>query len=107
MKSQYCEFTEEQAEAYRKRLHSMIHWLLIYREEQNPVLPEYFEMVQGKLAGLNSLLMNPPEIIELMGLIECAKLEYQKGENCDTKVYRKTVLDAHGVIDRIGNTKEG
>lgn len=106
MRSLYCEFNEEQFAAYVKKLHSMIHWLLVYKDENNPVLGDYFSVIQSKIAGFNSLLMNPPEMIELMGLIECARLEYLKGDACDSKVYRRTILDAHSVIDKIGAVKE-
>jgi len=100
MKYKYGVLPDEQFEAYKKRIHSLVHWLLIYAEEENPILDGYFDKVQYKLNGLNELLNYPTQMIEIMNLIESARIEYKK-ENHNYKVYRKIILDAHELIDDI------
>ena len=51
--------------------------------------------------GLNELLFYPEVIVELMSNLEAAFMETRK-ENFDYKVYRKLVLDAHALVDHIG-----
>lgn len=102
MKTIYGEYSNGQFTEYLKKLHSMVHWLLIYKENESSVLPDYFTLLQNRVNGLSSLLNNPPEIIELSVLIECAKNENNKGTMCNDQTYRRFVLDAHSVIDRIG-----
>lgn len=86
---------------YLKKLHSMIHWLLIYKEQDDDALATYFDSVQDHIQGLNALLNNPPEIMELLVSVECARREFLKGKCCSYKKYRRIVLDAHAIIDRI------
>lgn len=102
MQNKYGTYTTQQFEGYKKRLHNMIHWFLIYVDEENfEDLSRYFDIVQIKLIGMNSLLNNPPEIVEIMGLLESAHIEFEK-DNFNHKRYRKLILDAHELINRIG-----
>lgn len=100
MKYKYGTYPSCQFVDYKKRLHSLIHWLLIYAEENNPNLNDYFIKVQYKLDGLNELLQYPSQLIEIMNLIESARIEYNK-ENYRHEIYRKTILDVHELIDRM------
>ena len=100
MKYKYGTYPDEQFDSYKKRMHSLIHWLLIYAEEDNPILDKYFEKVQIKLDGLNELLNHPTQIIEIMNLVESARIEYGR-DNHSHKAYRKIILDAHELIDDI------
>lgn len=100
MKMRYGVLPDAEFEDYRERLHSLIHWLLIYRDEANPCLSQYFEKVQAKLAGFSSLLQDTPLCVELMVLIESARVLTQKDE-CDQRLFRKMIFDAHELIDRI------
>jgi len=100
MKYKYGEFKSEQVHDYKKRMHSLVHWLLIYAEEENPTIDKYFETVQTKLNGLNELIGYPTQLIEIMALVESAKLEYHS--DCyEHSKYRGFILDAHELIDRI------
>lgn len=101
MKIKYGEIPEMQFEQYRKRLHSLIHWLLVYADSNNPILTQYFDTVQYKLLGLNSLLNYPEQIIEMMNLLESARIEYGK-EGRNMRKYRRTILDIHDLVDKIG-----
>lgn len=101
MKSKYGFFTEEQFEEFKKRLHSKVHWLLVYREADDcDFLDEYFENLLRYINGLNDLLNNNANIIDLLVVLETARGESLK-RNCNAKVFRKNVLDAHNIIDRL------
>lgn len=101
MKHKYNgEYPSSQFNEYKKRIHSLIHWLLIYADEDNPILMSYFAKVQCKLDGLNALLMFPIQIVEIMNLVEAARIEYEK-DQCRKDVYRKLILDAHELVDKI------
>lgn len=100
MEYKYGEMPKEQFHEYKKRLHSLVHWLLIYAENNNPILDDYFVKVQYKLNGLNELINYPSQMVEIMNLVESAKFEYKK-ENYNFNLYRKTVLDIHELIDKI------
>jgi len=55
------------------------------------------------LAGLNSILLEPPELVNTMALLESAMLEYTS-ERFDWAQYRKLILDAGSEIMKV---KEG
>lgn len=101
MECKYGYFTNDQMNEYKKRLHSLVHWLLIYQENNNPNTEKYFQKVQYKLNGLNELLMYPSQLVEIQALVEAALIEYKKKEECDHSTFRKCILDAHEMIDRI------
>lgn len=100
MKHKYGMYPSLQFEEYKKDLHNKIHRLLVYAEEENPILINYFDKVQFELNGLNELIMFPKDLIKIMNLVESVKLEYLKN-NYNHKVYRKTILDIHGLIDKL------
>ena len=100
MNYKYGTYPNEQFEDYKKRLHSLIHWLLIYAEENNSILDSYFEKVQFKLDGLNELINYPTQMVEIMNLVEAARIEFNK-PNYNHEIYRKTILDIHDLIDKL------
>lgn len=100
MEYKYGTYPDNQFEGYKKRIHSKIHWLLIYAEEDNSHLNDYFEKVQLELDGLNELIHYPTQIIEIMNLVESARIEFNK-ENYSFKKYRKIILDIHDLIDML------
>ena len=100
MEYKYGVYPSTQFHEYKKRMHNLIHWLLIYAEEKNPCLNDYFNKVQYKLDGLNELIKHPAQLIEIMNLVESAKIEYNKPDYSH-KVYRKIILDIHELIDKI------
>lgn len=99
-KTKYGFFSSDQMKDYKKKLHSQIHWFLIYYENHYERLDEYFDEIQYYLNGLDELLCYPSEMIQLMTKIECAKIEYSKPD-CNHKLYRKSILDAHALIDAL------
>lgn len=107
MKHLYGYFTDEQMENYKIKLHKELFWLLIYQdpETKNNYLDvdfnKYFDGLMRKISGLNKLLFYPTEIVSIMSLLEAALIESQK-EEFNYKAYRKLVLDAHSLVDKIG-----
>lgn len=100
MKYKYGEYPNYQIHDYKNKIHSLIHWLLIYKEENEKILDNYFETVQYKLNGFNELMLFPTPMIEIMSLVESARIEFNK-ENCNHEYYRKIILDIHSLIDKI------
>ena len=106
MKTIYGNFSKEQIDKYKDRLHSKLFQLLLYKDPEtkdkyNVNFEEYFSGVMHSIDGLNELLFYPEVIVELMSNLEAAFMETRK-ENFDYKVYRKLVLDAHALVDHIG-----
>lgn len=100
MKYKYGNYPSYQVDSYKRRIHSLIHWLLIYKEENDKILDRYFETVQYKLDGFNELMLHPVCMLEIMTLVESARLEFNK-TNCNHENYRKIILDIHSLIDRL------
>lgn len=59
-----------------------------------------FRNLQLRLNGLNSILLEPVELINVMGMIESAFNEL-KSENFSYKRYRKLILDAGEEVMKI------
>lgn len=104
MNYKYGYVPKNQLNDYKKRLHSLVHWLLVYAEETPNLLLDYIDKVQLRLNGLNELLLYPTQILEIMNLVESAKIEFLQQE-FNFKIYRKLIFDMHELIDRINNEK--
>lgn len=105
----YGKYTDKQFDEYKTKLHKKLFWLLIYKDpntkDQFPnvdtyAFEQYFDHIMHEIDGMNALLFYPPEICSIMSLLESALHETQK-ENFDYKFYRKLVLDAHALVDKI------
>jgi len=101
METKYCTLSEDQRAGTIKSLHSSIYWCLLYKERNDECLEKYFEFLMFKIGGINSLLGYPAKMVELLTLLEAARLELQKGENFNSKLYRKAILDAETVVDKL------
>jgi hypothetical protein len=103
----YGNFSHEQMENYKVKLHKDLFWLLIYKDPKtkeefaNVDFDKYFDGIMRRINGLNELLFRPTEIVTIMCLLEAALIETRK-EDFDYLAYRKLVLDAHAQIDKIG-----
>lgn len=53
-----------------------------------------------RISGLNELLGYQPILVSLLSILQAARSENQK-ENFDFDIYRKLILDAHSLVDRI------
>ena len=82
----------------KRYLLSAIYKLLPYKEDNYVYLNDYFESVLQRLIGFNKISGFQPETITIISL-----LEYARQEN-DFKKYRKSILDACGMVKLI---KEG
>ena len=107
MKHLYGYFTDKQMDDYKVKLHKELFWLLIYQDPEtkdeypNVDFNKYFDGLMKRMNGLNKLLSYPTEIVAIMSLLEAALIETEKVE-FDYQIYRKLVLDAHSLVDKIG-----
>ena len=107
MHNKYGTFNNEQMEKFKVKLHKELFWLLIYKDPEtkddysNVDFEKYFKGMMKKINGLNSLLFYPYEIVSIMSLLEAALIETQL-DDFDYKIYRKLILDAHNLVDKIG-----
>jgi hypothetical protein len=107
MKHLYGHFTNEQMDSYKVKLHKELFWLLIYQDPKtkdeylNVDFNKYFDGLMRRMDGLNELLSYPTEIVAIMSLLEAALIESRKAD-FNYQAYRKLVLDAHSLVDKIG-----
>ena len=100
--SKYAEFTEKQFAEYKTKLHSKVHWLLVYKEENyaEDVLLNYFNSVMSYIGSLNEVFEYNPLVIDLLVTLQVSLDELSKQDFC-FKFYRKNILEAHNIIDRL------
>lgn len=91
----YKEIPPSQIAAEKEYIRSAIYKLLPYKEESYEYLDNYFGSVLQQLSGFNKISGNQPEVLTIMSLIAYAR------EAEDFKEYRKAVLDACGMVERI------
>ena len=109
VKHLYGEFTQSQIAETKKSLRSSVFFLLLCvdkrtaQDYENIDVNKCFEGLLLKLGGLNDLLMNQPEIVTTMSLLQAAKREYNK-DRLNFYRYRKLILDAGSEIEKL---KEG
>lgn len=95
----YDEIPSSQIAAEKAYLRSAIYKLLPYKEENYEYLDNYFVSVLQRLNGFNKLVGFQPEILTIMSLVAYA---HDGAKNFHD--YRKAILDACGMVERI---KEG
>lgn len=97
----YGNFSAEQMDKARKKMHDMVHWLLVYKEQgyESDKLDRYFNTVLLRLSGFNELLQHPEALVELMSNIQAARM-MAKSKMFQFADYRKLILDSHSLIDR-------
>ena len=106
MRNRYGYFDPDQFKSFREKLHREIHWTLLYKdpntcEQYSHVdFPKFFKGLMRRINGLSSLLFYPPEIVGIMSNLEAAFLETEKPE-FDFGAYRKLILDAHALLDKL------
>jgi len=103
MKYKYGFLQSSQIVNIKEQLRKKIFFLLLIFDpstkiEYEEIVPEdVFNNVFNYINGLNSLLNYPNEIIEVMTLLESARLESQK-EHFNYHNYRKLILDAGNAV---------
>lgn len=109
MKTKYGSLSSTQLDAILLHIRKSIFFLLLYvdpvtKDQYYGIdVAEAIRSLQYKLNGLNSILLNPPELVETMSLLEAALIELQS-ECYEFKRYRKLILDAGSKILEV---KEG
>lgn len=91
----YAEVPPCQIAAEKKYFLSAIYKLLPYKENNYEFLDNYFESLLQRLVGFNKISGEQAEVISIISLVE-----YARHEN-DFKKYRKSVLDACGLVKLI------
>ena len=106
MNHRYGYFDEEQFESFKEKLHKELFWLLLYKdpktcdEYKHVNFDKFFAGLMRRINGLSALLFYPSEIVSIMTNLEAAFLETEKPD-FDFQIYRKLVLDAHALVDKI------
>lgn len=105
METLYGCFQSEHLDDYKKKLHSKLYWLLLYKDPEtkdqfNVDFDKYFVNLMKELTGLSEILLNPTELLEMMSKLQAAYNETLK-HPFEYGIYRKFVLDAHSCIDRL------
>ena len=104
----YGHFDDLQIEEYKEKLHKEMFWLLLYKdpktkdEFKNVDFEKYFINLMKKIDGLNILLFYPVEIIAIMSLLQAA-LNETRSDDFNYRSYRKLILDAHSLVDKINS----
>ena len=91
----YEEIPSSQIAAEKSYFIAAIFKLLPYKQDNYEFLDNYFESVLQRLIGFNVIAGFQPEILTIISLLECARKEE------DSSKYRKAILDACGLIERI------
>lgn len=104
----YGHFDDLQIEEYKEKLHKEMFWLLLYKdpktkdEFKNVDFEKYFINLMKKIDGLNTLLFYPVEIVAIMSLLQAA-LNETRNDDFNYRSYRKLILDAHSLVDKINS----
>ena len=104
----YGHFDDLQIEEYKEKLHKEMFWLLLYKdpktkdEFKNVEFEKYFINLINKIDGLNTLLFYPVEIVAIMSLLQAA-LNETRSDDFNYRSYRKLILDAHSLVDKINS----
>lgn len=106
MISKYGELTTEQLNEYKEKLHKKLFWLLLYKDPETKDaysgtdFDRYFSTLMREIKGLDTIMVHPSGLVEMLCILEAAYDETQKPDY-DYSIYRKFVLDAHTLLDRM------
>ena len=92
----YAEIPPSQIAAEKTYIRSAIFKLLPYKEEGYAYLDRYFGSVLQLLKGFNEISGHQPEVVSII-----SKIAYAHDEAKDFQDYRKAILDACGMVERI------
>ena len=92
----YTEIPPSQIAAEKEYIRSAIFKLLPYKEESYEHLDNYFCSVLQLLKGFNKISGNQPEMVSII-----SKIAYAQTEAINFDDYRKAILDACGMVERI------
>lgn len=94
-------FSREQIRQTKKAVHSMVHWLLLYVEQDydREMLDQYFKTVLYRISGLNEVMGENYTFVLLLSTLRAAKT-FLSSEDYNYSDYRRLILDAHTLIDK-------
>ena len=92
----YEELPPSQIAAEKVYIRSAIFKLLPDKEENYEHLNKYFDSVLQLLKGFNKISGNQPEMVSII-----SKIAYAREEAKTFDEYRKAILDACGMVERI------
>lgn len=105
MKTKYGKYSSAQIASIKRSVQKSIFFLLLYVDPEtrdnypNIDVNEAFRSLQLWLNGLNSILLEPPELVRTMSYLESAMQIYNG--DFDFMRYRKLILDAGAEIMKI------
>lgn len=105
-RGKYGDYSSTQISSVKKTIQKSIFYLLLYVDPQTrgqyPGIDvnEAFKSLQFRINGLNSILLEPPELVETMGYLESAQRIFND-VNFDFASYRKLILDAGAEIMKV------
>ena len=111
MKYLYGTFSPSQVNDFKIKLHKKLFWLLLYKDPDTKDsyktidFDQYFKNLMKEIDALNELLFYPEPIIEMCCKLQAAYIE-SRNEDFNYKLYRKLILDAHGLVDKIAGSDE-
>lgn len=99
----YGKISEQQLSEFKKRLHSKIHWLLVYKEEDSFDIDydAYFDELMRFMGAAGEVLRQDSIALEIQTLLKMAYDETVKDTFSHYR-YRHYVLEAHNLVDRLG-----
>ena len=99
----YGKITKEQLNDFKNRLHSKIHWLLIYKEsdEFDVNYDAYYTELMNYIGKAGEVLRQDAIVLEILTELSMAYGETVKDE-FNHKRYRHYVLEAHNLVDCLG-----
>lgn len=106
MEHLYGEFTQEQIVQAKKSLRGSIFFLLLCvdkktsQEHTDVDVNKSFEGLLLRIGGMNELLMNQPELVTVLSLLQAAFMEYNNPD-FNYRTYRKLLLDAGAEVERL------
>ena len=102
----YGEFTNKQIKEAVRAMHSDIHRLLLYKDkkieeiifESEEEYMTYFKNLLFRLAGMNELFGEPPQLVAFMSTLQAAYDEISS-DHFRYSVFRRAILDCHGYLE--------
>lgn len=106
MRHKYGNFTNKQILLTKKSIRKQIFFLLLCADPDTKDnykhinVKDAFDGLLYKLDGLNSILGNPQEMVEVISLLEEALIKYNEPD-FDFQTYKRLVLGAGSLVNTI------
>lgn len=106
MRHKYGEFSGEQIALTKKDIRKQIFFLLLCADPETKKQYDYVDLNDAfrgllyRLGGLNSVLNEPQELVDIISLLEEAQIKYNEPQ-FNFKVYRRLILNAGSLTDKI------